>query len=94
MPESMLSWCCIKALHLREELADVQCLVVVLGQCRSLAHLDLSDNSIGAREVGRLAKLLGQCGSLIWISATTTRWEMRGRGGFRGCWGNTGRLLI
>ena len=36
----------------------------VLGQCSSLAVLDLSDNDIGDEGAGRLATGLGQCSSL------------------------------
>ena len=36
----------------------------VLGQCGSLAHLELSSNSSGDEESGRLAGVLGQCESL------------------------------
>ena len=80
MLENMLSWCRITALHLRGELADVQCLVGVLGQCRSLAHLDLSDNRIGARGAGRLAKLLGQCGSLAHLNLSCNSIGAEGAG--------------
>ena len=36
----------------------------MLGQCASLAHLDLGWNEIGAEGAGRLAAVLGQCASL------------------------------
>ena len=36
----------------------------MLGQCSSLAKLDLSYNSIGDEGAGRLAGVLGQCSSL------------------------------
>ena len=39
-------------------------LAAVLGQCPSLAHLDLGFNSIGDEGAGRLAVALGQCLSL------------------------------
>ena len=35
----------------------------MLGQCASLAHLDLSGNGIGAEGAGRLVAVLGQCAS-------------------------------
>jgi hypothetical protein len=51
-------------------------LMGVLGQCGSLAHLDLSDNSIGDDGSGRLTGVLGQCElladlDLIWTLAAT-----------------------
>jgi hypothetical protein len=56
--EKMLSWCRITVLQLcgelGGELADVEGVVGVLGQCGSLAHLDLSGNSIRAEGAGRL----------------------------------------
>ena len=63
----MLSWCRITGLHLRDvilRMADVEELVGVLGQCGSLAHLDLGGNSIGDEGARRLAGVLGQCRSL------------------------------
>ena len=36
----------------------------MLGQCPSLAHLDLGGNDIEAEGVGRLAAVLGHCPSL------------------------------
>ena len=36
----------------------------MLGQCASLAHLDLGRNEIRAEGAGRLAAVLGQCASL------------------------------
>ena len=36
----------------------------MLGQCSSLATLDLGGNGIGAEGAGRLAGVLGQCSSL------------------------------
>jgi hypothetical protein len=35
-----------------------------LGQCASLAHLDLGQNGIGGERAGRLAAVLGRCASL------------------------------
>ena len=42
------------------QIAAGQRLAGVLGQCGSLAHLDLSGNSIRDEGVGRLAGVLGQ----------------------------------
>ena len=39
-------------------------LAAVLGQCPSLAHLNLGGNFIGDEGAGRLAAVLGQCSSL------------------------------
>ena len=44
----------------------------VLGQCESLAHLNLCGNSMGGELAGRLAEVQVQCWSLsIWILAST-----------------------
>ena len=63
----MMKWCRITTIHLID--ANVQAdgvnkLAAVLGQCASLAHLDLRGNGIGAEGAGRLAAVLGQCASL------------------------------
>ena len=58
---------CITALHLLGVLlriVDVGELAGVLGQCGSLAHLDLGRSWIGNEGAGRLAGVLGQCRSL------------------------------
>ena len=39
-------------------------LAAVLGQCTSLAHLNLGWNEIGDEGAGRLTAVLGQCASL------------------------------
>jgi len=48
-------------------------LAAVLGQCASLAHLDLGWNGIGDEGAGRLAAVLGQCASLAHL-------DLRGNG--------------
>ena len=42
----------------------------VLGQCSSLAELNLAGNGIGAEGAGRLAEVLGQCSSLAVLNLT------------------------
>jgi Ran GTPase-activating protein (RanGAP) involved in mRNA processing and transport len=43
-------------------------LAAALEQCTSLAHLNLSNNFIGAEGAGRLAAVLGQCPSLAHLN--------------------------
>ena len=64
---NMMKWCRITAIELLN--ANIQAdgvgrLAAVLGQCASLAHLNLAGNEIGAEGAGRLAAVLGQCESL------------------------------
>ena len=40
----------------------------MLGQCASLAHLELGYNRIGDEGAGRLAAVLGQCASLAHLN--------------------------
>ena len=54
----------------------------MLGQCASLAHLDLGDNEIGAEGAERLAAVLGQCASLTHLDLSRNRIGDEG-GGFR-----------
>ena len=63
----MMKWCRITAIHIfnaNMKAAGVGRLAPVLGQCASLAHLDLCENRIGDEGAGRLAPVLGQCASL------------------------------
>ena len=77
--QEMLKWCRIQNLVLsgfrngegtRYEIgaAGAGRLAGVLGQCASLAHLDLACNDIGAEGAGRLAGVLGQCASLAHLN--------------------------
>ena len=45
--------------------ADVEVLVAVPGQCRSLAHLNLSANSIGSWESWKDCEVPGNAGRLL-----------------------------
>ena len=63
----MMKWCRITAINLSNATIRAEWaggLAAVLGQCASLAHLDLGDNVIGDEGAGRLAAVLGQCASL------------------------------
>jgi hypothetical protein len=40
----------------------------VLGQCQALAHLNLSNNRIGAAGAGSLAAVLAQCATLAYLN--------------------------
>ena len=63
----MMKWCRITAINLSNATIGAEGaggLAAVLGQCASLAHLDLGWNEIGAEGAGRLAAVLGQCASL------------------------------
>jgi len=63
----MMKWCRITALNLSNATIRAEGagrLAAVLGQCASLAHLDLCYNRIGDEGAGRLAAVLGQCASL------------------------------
>ena len=65
----MMQWCRITALNLsgtgwRLGREGMERLAAVLGQCASLAHLNLRGNSLGAEGAGRLAAVLPQCASL------------------------------
>eukprot|EP00961_Rhodomonas_salina_P171746 2316076-Rhodomonas_salina.1 len=43
---------------------------LVLGECKALAHLDLSGNEIGAEGAGVLAGVLGECKALNHLFAS------------------------
>ena len=63
----LLAWCSVVRLDasgLRMGAGGVRMLSGVLGQCSSLATLDLGYNNIGAEGAGSLAGVLGQCSSL------------------------------
>ena len=63
----MMKWCRISTINLSNATIGAEGagrLAVVLGQCASLAHLDLQGNGIGDEGAGRLAAVLGQCASL------------------------------
>ena len=64
---AMSQWLLVTTLDLsflRIEYEGAERLAAVLGQCPSLAHLNLGENGIGAEGAGRLAAVLGQCPSL------------------------------
>ena len=62
---NLMKWCRITHLSYKDiQAAGIKSLATVLGQCASLAHLDLGGNEIGAEGAGRLAAVLGQCASL------------------------------
>ena len=66
---NMMKWCRITAIdrfNANIKAHGVGRLAAVLGQCASLAHLDLGGNEIGHEGAGRLwlAAVLGQCASL------------------------------
>ena len=63
----LLAWCSVVRLDVSERgmgVEDVRILARVLGQCSSLATLNLRYNNIGDEGAGRLAGVLGQCSSL------------------------------
>jgi Ran GTPase-activating protein (RanGAP) involved in mRNA processing and transport len=66
----------------------------VLGQCASLAHLDLRDNGIGAKGAGRLAAVLGQCTSLAHLDLGGNGIRDEGAGRLAAVLGNVHHLLI
>ena len=91
----MLSWCRITALHLCHvmlSMADVEELVAVLGQCGSLAHLDLRSSRIGDQKAVRLAGVLGQCGSLAHLDLGRNSIGAEGVGRLAGVLGQCGSL--
>ena len=53
----------------------------MLGQCASLAHMDLSENGIGDEGAGRLAAVLGQCTSLAHLDLDDNGIGDEGAGG-------------
>ena len=60
----MMKWCRITALNLSNATIRAEGagrLAAVLGQCASLAHLDLQGNWIGAEGAGRLAAVVERC---------------------------------
>ena len=64
---NMMKWCRVTAFDLswtNIQADGVERLAAVLGQCASLAHLNLGPNEIGAEGAGRLAAVLGHCASL------------------------------
>ena len=46
----------------------------VLGQCTSLAHLDLGENEIADEGAGRLVAVIGQCASLAHLNMFTYKY--------------------
>ena len=68
-------------------------LAAVLGQCRSIAHLDLSYNGIGAEGAGLLAVVLGQCPLIAYLDLghNDIGAEDAGWGVWRRCSGSAGR---
>ena len=65
--QRLQAWCSVVRLRvggLRMGAEGVRMLAGVLGQCSSLAMLNLENNNIGDEGAGRLAGVLGQCSSL------------------------------
>ena len=63
----MMKWCRITAINLSNATIRAEWaggLAAVLGQCASLAHLDLGYNEIGDEGAGRLAAVAKRCPSL------------------------------
>ena len=58
----------------------------VLGQCCSLAVLNLQRNRIGAEGAGRLAGVLGQCSSLAKLDLSVNGIDNEGIAMLRACW--------
>ncbi len=57
----------------------------MLGECKALAHLDLSSNEIGDEGAGRLAGVLGLCKALAHLDLSYNEiWEE----GAGRCWGS------
>ena len=72
----MMKWCRITALDLSYTNINADGMVrlaAVLGQCASLAHLNLVDNEIGDEGARRLAAVLGQCASLAHLDLGNNR---------------------
>ena len=66
----MMKWCRITVIDLSNatiRAEGAERLAAVLGQCASLAHLNLGGNGIGAEGAGRLAAVAKRCPSLIII---------------------------
>ena len=57
----------------------------MLGQCSSLAELDLSENDIGSEGAGSLAGVLGQCSSLAELHLYGNRIDDHGIAMLRAC---------
>ena len=66
----------------------------MLGQCASLAHLNLGYNGIGAEGARRLAAVLGQCASLAHLDLSRNRIGDEGAGRLSAAQGNVHHLLI
>jgi hypothetical protein len=66
----------------------------VLGQCSSLAVLDLEYNRIGAKGAGRLAGVLGQCSSLTKLDLSRNEIDDDGIAMLRECWPGDSGLEI
>ena len=64
---NMMKWCRITTINLSNATIRAEGagrLAAVLGQCASLAHLDLRGNGIGDEGAGRLASVAKHCPSL------------------------------
>ena len=93
--ENMQSRSRIKILHISGVVKteqDVQQVQRALLHCASLAHLDLSCNSIGAEGAGRLAEVLGKCRSLAHLNLSFNSIGAEGAGRLAGVLGECGSL--
>ena len=77
----LLAWCSVVRLDasgLRMGAGGVRMLSGVLGQCSSLATLDLGENHIGDEGARSLAGVLGQCSSLATLDISCNEIEDEG----------------
>ena len=93
----MMKWCRITTIHLIDanfQDDGVNRLAAVLGQCASLAHLNLRGNRIGAEGAGRLAVVLGQCASLAHLDLRENGIGDEGAGGLAAVLGQCASLGV
>ena len=65
---------------------------MVLGQCSSLAELNLGGNDLGREGVGMLAGVLGQCSALTKLDLCDNRMGAEGAGRLAGVLGQCSSL--
>ena len=74
--------------------AGAERLAGVLGQCSSLAELNLAGNGIRSEGAGRLAGVLGQCSSLAELDLSYNGIDNDGIAMLQACWpGDSGLCL-
>ena len=91
----MMKWCRITAINLSNARIGAEGaggLAAVLGQCASLAHLNLRANGIGDEGAGRLAAVLGQCTSLAHLDLGGNGIRAEGAGGLAAVLGQCASL--